>query len=292
MIVNKIYRSVDFLTITFFLFLLYLTLLFHLQIPDWISLIKEYLFLLSILILILLGSATSKGLLFDLLHSFYPIIFIPFIFNSLSRLIPYVNPYPIDPFLIRIDYHIFSNHPTILLEKITFPLLTDIFQLAYTTYYFLPTLLAVIFYQKKNQEIFDTYVTTICLTYYLSYIGYIFFPAVGPRFTLAHLQCVELKGLFLANPISEILNLLEELKYDAFPSGHTAVMLVTLSYSLKLSRKTFLLFLFPTILLIFSTVYCRYHYFIDVVAGIVLAFFSILLGPRIHLTFKNLIRGL
>jgi membrane-associated phospholipid phosphatase len=35
-------------------------------------------------------------------------------------------------------------------------------------------------------------------------------------------------------------------------------------------------------LLIFSTMYCRYHYLVDVIAGIVLAFATVPLGERLY----------
>jgi membrane-associated phospholipid phosphatase len=286
---TRVYRPVDLITLFFIFFLMYLTLLFHPQIPSWTGVVREYLLLLVVIgLIVLAGRSHSK--VSDLFHSFYPVIFIAFIFNSLARLIHSINPRDLDPFLIRIDYLLFGNHPTLILERITFPLLTDLSYLAYTSYYFLPTLLAVIIYREKDWERFDLYVTTICFTYYLSYVGYIFFPAVGPRFTLAHLQGIELKGILLSEHIRDTLNLLEELKYDAFPSGHTAVILVTLFFSLKKSRRTFLLFFVPTLGLIFSTVYCRYHYVIDVLAGIALACLCLFLGPKIHLAIKDNIK--
>jgi membrane-associated phospholipid phosphatase len=286
---NRIYRPVDLLTLFFILFLIYLTLLFHLQIPEWSLLIREYLLLLIILSLIVL-KAPSSSKFFDLFHSFYPVVFIALIFNSLDRLIHYINPHDIDPLLIRIDYFLFGNHPTLIFEKIASPLLTEFSYLSYTSYYFLPTLLAIIFYHKKDWEMFDLYVTVTCFTYYLSYVGYIIFPAVGPRFTLASLQGIELKGMFLSENIRDTLNVLENLKYDAFPSGHTAIILTTLFFSLQKSKGLFLIFLVPTLGLIFSTVYCRYHYVIDVLAGIALACLCLSLGPKVHIALKNNIK--
>jgi membrane-associated phospholipid phosphatase len=100
-------------------------------------------------------------------------------------------------------------------------------------------------------------------------------------------QASELRGLFFSKGIRDTLNLLEELKYDAFPSGHTAVILITLFFSLKYRKKTFFFFLIPVLGLIFSTVYCRYHYVIDVLAGIALAGLCLYLGPKIHVAIKR-----
>ncbi|HUT85156.1 MAG TPA: hypothetical protein VMX95_10940, partial [Thermodesulfobacteriota bacterium] len=72
---RRIYRPVDFITLFFILFLTYLALLFHLQIPDWTALVREYLLLLSILVLAVFAAGRSSHKLFDILHSFYPVIF-------------------------------------------------------------------------------------------------------------------------------------------------------------------------------------------------------------------------
>lgn len=283
---SRVYRPADFITLFFLLFLVYITLLFHLRIPGWTVLMADYLLLLAALGSILLATSFPCRF-FEFLHSFYPVLFIAVIFDTLGSLIHHLNPHAVDLLLIRIDYSLFGNHPSLILESIVSPILTELSYLAYTSYYILPTLLAILFYREKDRKKFDLYLTVACLTYYLSYGGYILFPAVGPRFTLAHLQRVDLTGIFLTDGIRDTLNSLEKLKFDAFPSGHTAIILVTLFFSLKRGKKTFLLFLIPAAGMIFSTVYCRYHYVIDVLAGIALASFCIYLGPKIHAALQH-----
>ncbi|MGH7371035.1 MAG: phosphatase PAP2 family protein, partial [Candidatus Methylomirabilales bacterium] len=78
-------------------------------------------------------------------------------------------------------------------------------------------------------------------------------------------------GVFLADTIRDTLNVLERFKQDAFPSGHTAIVLVVLFYARGFVRGLFWIFLPMVVALIFSTVYLRYHYVVDVLAGILLA---------------------
>jgi membrane-associated phospholipid phosphatase len=204
------------------------------------------------------------------------------IFDSLGSLVHYVNPKDIDPVLIRLDYMIFQGHPTVMLEKIMNPLLTDLLQLAYSTYYFIPLVFGITLLQSNQREEFDRTLFLILFCFYLSYLGYILMPAIGPRFTISHLQTAELQGLFVAEPIQNLLNQLEGIKRDAFPSGHTAVALVILYLAYQFNRRLFWIFL-PTIsALIFSTVYCRYHYVVDVIGGFGLAIITILFGEVIY----------
>jgi len=169
-----------------------------------------------------------------------------------------------------------------MLEKIMNPLLTDILQLAYTTYYFIPISFGVVLWLNNKREEFDRSVFLILFCFYLSYLGYILFPALGPRFTIDRLQTSELRGFLVAEPIQQFLNRLEGIKRDAFPSGHTGIALTVLYLAYRFKRFFFWILLPVVSGLIFSTVYCRYHYVIDVIAGFGLTLVTILLGERYY----------
>jgi membrane-associated phospholipid phosphatase len=68
---------------------------------------------------------------------------------------------------------------------------------------------------------------------------------------------------------------MEKNKWDAFPSGHTLIVLVLLHYSYRFASRIFLIYLPLVLSLVISTVYLRYHYFVDVVAGAALAPFAV-----------------
>jgi membrane-associated phospholipid phosphatase len=189
-----------------------------------------------------------------------------------------VNPKDIDPTLIKLDYMIFGAHPTVMLEKIVIPVLTDLLQLAYATYYFITVSFGVLLFVKHQRKELDKSVFMILLCFYLSYIGYILFPALGPRFYLKSIQTVPLKGLLVADPIKDFLNKLEGIKRDAFPSGHTAVTVLVLYLAYRFQRRFFWICLPIVSALIFATVYCRYHYVVDVIAGLALTLLTIFLG--------------
>jgi membrane-associated phospholipid phosphatase len=72
----------------------------------------------------------------------------------------------------------------------------------------------------------------------------------------------------------------EIVQRDAFPSGHTelSLLVVYLSHHYKLKTRWIITAL--ATLLIFSTVYLRYHYVVDVIAGFVCFFFVVWSGNR------------
>lgn len=205
------------------------------------------------------------------LHALYPMIFVPVIFDSFADILPWVSPTLQDARLIQLDRALFGGDPTVWLERFIHPALTELLTWAYTSYYFLPIVLLLTLYCRGKQWEYDRVMFGVVLCFYLSYVGYFLVPAIGPRFTLTHLQTVDLHGVFAADAIRDTLNYLERFKQDAFPSAHTAVVLVVLFYAWQFVRGLFWVFLPIVLALIFSTVYLRYHYVIDVLAGILLA---------------------
>lgn len=270
-------RPADLLNIGFLLLLSAVVISFRTKIenPSTLVLLYSALVAFQIFIVYLKGRNSLFRLTYDLI---FPTVSIVVIFDSLERIVHSINPRDIDPILIRLDYLIFNNHPTVMLENFVSPLLTDLMQLAYSSYYFLPITLALVLKAKKNDIAFDHSLFLIMLCFYLSYIGYLLMPALGPRYTMNHLQSVELQGLIVGQPIQDFLNRLEGIKRDAFPSGHTGIALIVLYLSFLYEKKLFWIFTPIVIALIFSAVYGRYHYVVDIIAGIVLTLITLILG--------------
>lgn len=208
----------------------------------------------------------------------FPVLSVLIAFDTVGELIPYINPEDIDMVLLKIDYSILGFYPYLYFDKIANPLLTEIMQISYCFYYFLPFIIGIYLIKNGDRKEFYRTLFIVLLCYYLSYIGYILFPALGPRYSIAHVFKNELNGLFLADKIRDFLNSLEGIKRDAFPSGHVAISLVVLFLMWKYSKKLFLLCSIPVLFLIISTIYCRYHYFADVLSGIFLSVVTFIAG--------------
>jgi len=203
------------------------------------------------------------------------------IYESLGDLIQYLHP-DIDPCLIRIDLFIFGVHPTIWMEKWIVPWFTDIMSFAYVSYYFLPVILVVVLYLKNQREGLTESIFVLTFGYYVSFVGYILFPAVGPRYAMAHLYSVPLEGSLLTDLVRDVLNAIEHNKRDCMPSGHTQIVLIVLFLAYRYERFLSYLFLPLVCGLILSTVYLRYHYVIDLFAGASLAVGCMIIGPRLY----------
>jgi membrane-associated phospholipid phosphatase len=201
----------------------------------------------------------------------YPALLIPFIFSELPHLVHPINSVDIDAQLMAIDYALLGVHPTVWFEHFTMPWVTEYMQLAYVTFYFLPFILCAPLYRQGQFLAFRVSLCALLLSYYISYLLYFLTPARGPRFYLAEYHTLPLTGLWLTTPLQGILDALEGVQRDAFPSGHTAIAIIVLAMAARYQRRLFYPLLGITVSLMISTVYLRYHYVIDVIAGVLLA---------------------
>ena len=148
---------------------------------------------------------------------------------------------------------------------------------------------ALLFLWRKGRFVeFQYYAFLIATGYLVSYVGYIFVPARGPRYLLNSLQHIPLQGLWLFRSMQDGLDKLESYHYDCFPSGHTELTLLAFWSSRMVSKRWFLVYLAYTPFLIFATVYLRYHYTVDLAAGATAAFVLAAAGPAFY---KKLSQG-
>jgi membrane-associated phospholipid phosphatase len=254
-----------------------LILIFSYRIESWGWLCAGHAVLIALVVLIAKRArpltTSSDNLVASFIHDWYPVALIGLTYKELTYLIPRIHPRDFDSALAAIDYRVLGVNPTVWLERFTWPPLTEVLQLTYSTYYFLPIILGVVLWKRARIEKFHFFVFIIVLGFYLSYLGYIAVPAIGPRFlpSIAEAQTTSLTGLFFFQPVRRMLDSAEGITRDCFPSGHTELTLLVLYYARKFHRRTFWWLLPLGIGIVLSTVYLRYHYVVDVIAGAVLA---------------------
>lgn len=217
-------------------------------------------------------------------RSWYLVAVVPVIYTELRYLIPLIHPRDFDLQLAALDHRLFGVHPTVWLEHYQWPLLTEILQICYTSYYALPIIMGAVLWKAHRFEAFRFFFYSIVLGFLISYIGYIAVPAIGPRFipTIVLAQTQPLTGVWLFAPIRTFLDHAEGITRDCFPSGHTEITLLMLYYAYQLHKRMFWIMLPVGLAIIYSTVYLRYHYVIDVIAGAAVAALVIVIARPLY----------
>ncbi len=268
----KNFTPADKLNFYFILFLQLILLMWNKNIENFhIFLGINTLFL--IYLLLICNRKRSKNKILTFLQLWYPVIFIPVIFTQFRFIIPGVRNHDMDLLLLKLDRMIFGKDPSILVEKFLNPFFVDILQLSYSFFYFIPLITGIYIVYKRDFEEYDFFYFYICYGFFLSYLGYLMVPAIGPRFILKNLYSVPIQGHFIYKFLITLQNSIEKIHRDCFPSGHTMVVLMVLHYNFKRYKKLFYIFLVPSIFLLMATIFLRYHYLVDLIGGLLFFLF-------------------
>lgn len=270
-------KKVEWLYLYFILGLSGLTLLNLPRLPQWPVILLLYGLTLAVYFLVILLDTRWPYKFFELLRRWTPYAGILPVFRSLGYITHNIRP-DLDRYLIAIDFRIFGANPTVWLERFAAPWFVDVLALAYSSYYFLPVILALCLHFDRRHHELEHLFLAITIGFFISYVGYLLVPAIGPRYTLSRLQTIPVRGRWIANQLLDFLSANEFNKRDCFPSGHTGITVIVLYYAHAFHRKLFAILLPVGILLILATVFLRLHYVIDVISGFVLAALAILIA--------------
>jgi membrane-associated phospholipid phosphatase len=215
-------------------------------------------------------------------RNWYPVIYVSICYKEMAIFIPVLRHTNGDRWLADLDFRIWNANPTIWLERIYSPPLTEFLQWVYTLFVPAVLLVAFILWRRARYREFQYYAFLIAMGYLVSYLGYLVIPARGPRFLLRHLEHVPLQGLWLFRSMQSMLDTLESAHYDCFPSGHTELTILAWWGSRLVSKRLFRMYFAYTPSIIFATVYLRYHYTVDVLAGIATALSLICVSPWVY----------
>jgi membrane-associated phospholipid phosphatase len=285
----------DLVSIVFLLFLIGLNLIFFARVPYWVELVSINLAVIALIVFLARGAKEKKTRLLVGMHRWYCYLIILFVFKEIYLMVHPINPTDYDNVLIAVDHWVFGVNPTQWMAQFAHPVLTEIFQIAYFSYYILFIILGLELYRRYAIADFDKAAFIIVYGFYLSYLGYFALPGVGPRFTLHDFALLEteLPGLFLTNTLRAIINAGESIpeirahaidvvQRDVFPSGHTQLTILVMALGFRYRLKSRWVLLTFGSLLIVATIYLRYHYVVDLVAGALFAWFTIWSGDKLE----------
>lgn len=217
----------------------------------------------------------------------YPLLYVAASYKEMNILIPGIRRGTADAALARIDFAVLRVHPTVWIERLHVPLLTEYLQIIYSCFIPAVLLVAYILWRRRRMGEFRHYAFLISVGFLVSYIFYFLVPARGPRVLLSHLQQSELSGVWMFEWFRALLDRLEGIHYDCFPSGHTLLTLLAWWSTRRISRYFFFAFTIFTVSQIFSTVYLRYHYVVDLLAGAVFAVLILITSRRIYAALEK-----
>jgi membrane-associated phospholipid phosphatase len=269
----------DRLTIAYLIFSTTLIAVCRHNIQHWELLLPAHLGLM--IVIAGLAYARSRGIpILGLISHWYPPLLFLFFFEEIGLTVHAIFPGWFDQYLIKADFALFGVHPTVWIEQFSSYWLNEYMQLVYTSYFLLTIGFGAYLWIRGKRDQFAVFIASTCIAYYLCYVIFVLFPIESPYHTLRHLQQIELTG----GPFTAFINLIEKhgrVHGGAFPSTHVAGSMVTLFSAYRFARPIGYWLTVLVFSICVSTVYGRYHYVVDVFAGILMAAIGCWVGPKL-----------
>jgi membrane-associated phospholipid phosphatase len=300
----KNYKFVDYATQGYLALVGLLILCFHNgTVRRWPDLFGAHVIgIVVIHLLIQWGSRKPTGVV-NFLRHFYPVLIYASLFaetGSINRM--FFGDY-LDPKFAVFEESLFGCQPSVLfMAKMPYLPVSELFYASYFSYYLMIGGVGFALFFRNRRQFFH-YVSVVSFLFYVCYVIYIILPVVGsrvfflkpPEYTLppslqqmagdtSYPEAVQ-QGPFYH--LMLFIYRVFEAPGAAFPSSHVAVALCTVYFSFLYLRPIRYLHLVVAILLCLSTIYCRYHYVVDVFAGMITAATVVPLGNWLYFKFTG-----
>jgi membrane-associated phospholipid phosphatase len=207
----------------------------------------------------------------------FPAALILFLFPDIGVVVTRLSPRTYELELQAIDIAMFGVDPVVATQSWLSPLLADVLAVAYAGYFFLPFFGAGALVAKREWAWLNAVMTAVVVAGPLTWLGYVLVPARSPYVAATVPGLADairfdapLPGGVVTAFVVGTLDRLDTVRFDAFPSGHVAVTFAWFLTLWKPARKAFWALLPFVLGLVASTILLRYHYVIDVIAGLAL----------------------
>ena len=279
------FHPMDYTILGYVLLLGLLVIPFHRGIPRW-GLYPIGHLIIAILILEFLRWSTGKQLkITQFLRTYYFGVGLALAWSELNTLVTMIFPYWANDFVVDLDKAIFGVHPTVWIETLFTPWLTELMNFFYASYYlFIPVSTLSLYLRGRKEETLDL-LFLVFFTYLTVFLIFLLFPAEGPWVILKDLHTRQPEGAFFLS-LNQFIQGQGAIRGGCFPSSHVAaaftILWGTFKYNWKLG-----IFLFPCVIgMTIATVYCQYHHAVDALSGMLLGtilyFIGIFILKRWH----------
>jgi hypothetical protein len=168
-----------------------------------------------------------------------------------------------DALLSAADAALLGDQAGALLLPLATPALTDLMTLGYV-FFFYYLICGPAHYFFRDLALLRACFAGMFVIYALGFSGYLLWPAGGPHLAVRFAADLPLGAI--ARVVRSFIDTASN-GVDVFPSIHAAISLYLLLFDWRNFRARFWRMLMPTTILWVSTVYLRYHYAVDLIAG-------------------------
>ena len=226
-------------------------------------------FLLIAALLICLSARVAHQWAWRLRLLYYPIVMNTAYFY-MAPVVEKIHRGPLlDSSLRHIDSLLIGGNLSLRLEPYIRRAFTEPLSFCYML--FIPYLtFSMLWYFVGSLSLLKRFYLGLFTIYGFGFLGYSFVPAAGPYLAMAHEFHVPFAGWYFTRWNAAMVRIGSN-GVDVFPSLHCAISSYILLFDRWYKKYRFRLYVIPCVGLWFSTIYLRYHYFIDILVGFALS---------------------
>jgi hypothetical protein len=242
-----------------------------------------YLFVLALVRLQVLRWGGAAG---SLLYRFAILATLLGTFFQLREILPAVSPWAVDARIYAFDVDLFGFEPSVWLDRFVTTATTEWFAFFYFLYFLILTVHALpALFWLRNDRILARFGVGVLMVFLTAHLLYMVVPGWGPYWYLKGTFQHELAGPTFWPLVRETVDAGGAQK-DIFPSLHTAVPTYLAIFSFRHRHIAPFKYSWPVMAflatqIIVATMFLRWHYLVDVVAGLTLAASASFLGQKI-----------
>jgi len=269
---NRQYYPFDKIIIGYCLLMIFLIAIFGRPLKEYADELFIYAICLTLAAVIPLFFDETRGRISAFTRILYAGILFGVFYRTTGGLMFLIFDKFFDFQLVAFEKLIFGIEPTTYIDKnLLSPILNEIFSFCYFCYYLMVPGFLIVTFVKKDYEILKRYLAAAGLTYFVSFLLFIFYPIEGPRWYEAGKYLYTIDG-YLFRYLVEIIIAKGAVHGGCMPSSHIAIAIVIMMYCFKHYRKWGWILLPINIGLAIGTFWGRFHYVSDVIVGVIIGF--------------------
>jgi len=229
-------------------------------------------------VLILGRLPRPAGTVSSFLRIAYPVAITPLFYMELATLNQLLFPGYFDPAVQGWEEALFRVQLSVAASDwIPNRWFSEALHLGYVSYYLVVPAALIGAWRAAGKEGLERVAFTTALGFFLCYLCFAVFPVAGPRYDFAKITGPPSEGVIFGI----VHSILESgsSKGTAFPSSHVAATCSAWFSAGAVNRRTFWILAPFAVSLTLGTVYGRFHYGIDMAAGLVWALTAFLAAP-------------
>lgn len=201
------------------------------------------------------------------IHAWYPLLMPLVTFPEIATLNLLLVDTWCDAPLLAFEAWLFPEPPVAWLRRVTPPVVAEIFQAGYLSYFLFLAAVAGVLRHRGQEAAFRGVIAASVLAYLACYVVFLAYPMEGPAHTLRHLSLPPVAG----GPLHDLVLFVQKagVHGNAFPSAHVAGAVPPLVFACRHLPRLGAILAVLIVLMGFGAVYDGYHYASDIVAGFV-----------------------